>query len=84
MDIVADTYRNISVKAREVEVCGRNDKEIIISTKSKIPKDFQAVLRNGENKKRLIDLFCDILGTGCFPSFKHPSFIFLKRADVCE
>ena len=42
MDIVADTYRNVSVKAGERESRGRSAKFIIKSTKSKVPKDFQA------------------------------------------
>ena len=63
MDIVADTYRNVSIKAGERESRGRKDKVIIKSTKSKLPKDFQAFPRNGENKNRLKDLLCETISS---------------------
>ena len=65
-DIVADTYRNVSIKSEERESCGLIDKVIIKSTKSKVPKDFQAFLRNGENKNRLIDLLCITISSSLY------------------
>ena len=41
MDLVADTYKNVSIKAGEREIRGRIDKIIIKSTKSKLPKIFK-------------------------------------------
>ena len=63
VDIVAETYRKVSIKAGERKSCGLSDKVIIKSTKSKVPKDFQAFPRNGENKNRLVDLLCETLSS---------------------
>ena len=41
VDTVADTYRNVSIKAGEREIRGRIDKIIIKSTKSKVAKIFK-------------------------------------------
>ena len=54
VDIKANTYKNVSIKAGKRESRGRS--EIVKSTKSKVPKDVQAFLQNGENKNKLIDL----------------------------
>ena len=63
MDIVADTYRNVSIKAGEREIRGCSDKVVIKLTKSKAPKDFQSFLRNSVKKNRLIDLLCDTISS---------------------
>ena len=44
VDTVADTYRNVSIKAGEREIRGRSDKVIIKSTIFQVPKDCQAFL----------------------------------------
>ena len=41
VDLVADTYKNISIKAGEREIRGRIDKIIIKSTKYKVAKIFK-------------------------------------------
>ena len=85
VDIVADTYRNVSIKAGEREIRGRSDKVIIKSTIFQVPKDCQAFLQNGENKNNLTDLLCDTISalrTEHLPSCKHQSLIFQKRTVV--
>ena len=52
VNIVADTYRNVPIKAGERESRGHSDAVIIKLTKSKVPKDFQAFLRYGEQAHR--------------------------------
>ena len=68
VDIAGDTYRNASINAGERENRGRSDKVIIKSTKSKVPKAFQAFLRNGENRNRKI---------------ANISHLFFKRGQLC-
>ena len=41
VDLVADTYKNVSIKAGERKIRGRIDKIIIKSTKSNVPKIFK-------------------------------------------
>ena len=58
IDIVADTYREKSIKSSERNKRGNleSQKIMINSEKSKMPRDFQKFLRNGDNKSRLIEL----------------------------
>ena len=42
VDLVADTYKNVSIKAGEREIGGWIDKIIIKLTKSKVPKIFKS------------------------------------------
>eukprot|EP00794_Sanderia_malayensis_P014842 gene14842-biopygen11931 len=59
VDIVADTYRPISLKAGERNKRGSSEKIIIKSPKSKIPRNFSEFLKNGKNKQRLIELMLE-------------------------
>ena len=54
VDIVADTYHEVSLKSAERSQRGKASKVIIRSAKSKISRNFSDFLKNGENKKRLI------------------------------
>ena len=56
VDLVADTYRDISIKSEERENRNSSSKIIIGSIKSKIPKDVEKFLSNNENKTQLIQL----------------------------
>ena len=93
VNIVADTYRNVSITAGERGSRERSDKVIIKLTKSKILKDFQAFLRDGENKNRLIDLLCEttssssdrtlvILQTSVICFSKEDSYVRLNASQV--
>ena len=55
--IVADSYREVSMKNAERTNRGIGSKIFVKSPVSNIPRDFQQFLKNGENKMRLIDLF---------------------------
>lgn len=55
--IVADSYREVSMKNAERTNRGNGSKIFVKSPVSNIPRDFQQFLKNGENKMRLIDLF---------------------------
>ena len=56
-DIVADTYRPVSIKMQERDGRGRSNCIIINSVKSRTPCDFKEFLSNGENKSKLITLY---------------------------
>ena len=56
VDIVADCYRDISIKAAEREKRGHSSKIFISSVKTKVPRDISKFLSNNENKKQLIEL----------------------------
>ena len=55
-DIVADTYRENSLKNSEHTKRGCSKRVLIHSSKSKVPRNFADFLKNGENKTRLIEL----------------------------
>ena len=61
IDIVADTYRDTSIKDPERSKRGCSKAIIVRSGKSKIPQNFTKFLQNGENKIRLIELILSTL-----------------------
>ena len=61
IDIVADTYRDESIKDPERSKRGCSEALIVLSGKSKIPQNFTKFLQNGENKTRLIELILSTL-----------------------
>ena len=61
VDIIVDTYRQISIKTNERKKRGCSRKIIIRSKKSKIPRDFHTFLKNGENKNRMIELMTTVI-----------------------
>ena len=58
VDIVADTYRSVSIKGGEREKRGCSERIIVKSAKSKMPREFITFLQNGDNKTLLINLMC--------------------------
>ena len=56
VDLVADTYREISIKNGERQKRGTSARLMIHSPQSKLPREFQNFLKNRENKTRLIEL----------------------------
>ena len=56
VDIVADTYRDNSIKAGERFKRGNSEKIIIGSIKSRLPYDMSKFMLNNENKSTLIQL----------------------------
>ena len=63
VDLVADTYREISIKNGERQKRGTSSRLHINSAHSKLPRDFTNFLKNGENKTRLIDLICEVISS---------------------
>lgn len=61
IDIVADTYREFSIKSGERAKRGSSEKILIKSTDGKIPRDIEGFFSNNENKTRLIDLTFDYI-----------------------
>ena len=59
IDIIADTYREKSLKYNERDRRGVSNKVIVRSALSKIPRNFSDFLKNGEYKTRLIELIKD-------------------------
>ena len=59
VDIVADTYQDNSIKSRERSKRGSSDRIIVQSARSKVPRNFTDFLKNGENKRRLIELMLE-------------------------
>ena len=56
VDIVADCYRDISIKTAEREKRGNSSKVYVRSVKSKVPRDITTFLSNSENKTQLINI----------------------------
>ena len=56
VDIVADTYRDASIKNQERTKRGTSTKVLIGSVRSKMPRDINRFMMNNENKTELIKL----------------------------
>ena len=61
VDLVADTYREVSIKNGERQKRGTTARLMINSSSSKIPRNFVTFMKNGENKTRLIELICQVI-----------------------
>ena len=60
VDIVTDTYQEFSIKNIESENSGEPSKVLV---KSKMPRDFQSFLMNGEKKTRIAELISEYIDT---------------------
>ena len=56
VDIVADCYREVSIKSSEREKRGQSSKVLIGSVRSKVPRDIAKFFSCSANKTQLIDL----------------------------
>ena len=63
IDIVADTYRDVSIKSSERSKRGESTKIIIGSVQSKLPADMGKFMLNNENKCSLINMVMDYTST---------------------
>ena len=70
VDIVVDTYQDISIKSTERSKRGSARKIIIRSEKSKIPRNFNEFLKNRENKARMIELIVKVIKSTNFTRFR--------------
>ena len=80
-EVVTESKHN----AGERESCGCNDEVIIKSTKFKAPKYFQAFLRSGKNKNKLVDLLCKTTSSSPDRAFVilQTSAIYFSKEDSC-
>ena len=85
VDIVSDTYREISIRTAERQNRGTSSKISIKSEKSKIPRDFSAFMTNGANKSRLIDIIFDYIAKHRSKSLQtiRASRILLSKDGEC-
>ena len=63
VDIVADTYKDDSIKSAERIKRGFSREMKISSPQSKVPSDFNIILNNGNNKTQMIELIRDVIET---------------------
>ena len=95
VDIVADTYQAVSIKSGERQSRGTSAKVIIGSPQSKIPRDFNQFMTNGDNKTRLVEIICDVLSSNRLKTFrvlkcrtvffsKENVTIRLNEVEVCQ
>ena len=68
---VADTYKNKLIKGLERALRGESKKIHIASLESKTPSDFSRILKNGENKTRLIELIIQYIKTCMVKILNH-------------
>ena len=61
VDIIADTYRDHSIKAGERKKRGSSSKVIIGSIKSKLPPDLSNFMLNNDNKSTLIEMIFEYI-----------------------
>ena len=59
-DLRAHTYRECSIKNLECLKIGYADKILVKSTSSQLPSNIEVLLKNGDNKKRMIEIFKDV------------------------
>ena len=86
VDMVADTYRELSIKTAERAKRGDSENILIKSIKSKIPRDFNNFMKNAANKSRLIDLIFDYIANNrskCLQILRTVK-IFLSRDCECK
>ena len=85
LHIVADSYREVSIKFVEWEKRESTPKVYENSVSSNVPREFQEFLKNGDNKSRLIELFFDyvILKRCKVLNDRRASKILLSQDGLC-
>jgi hypothetical protein len=61
VDIVADTYTELSIKTVERKKRGTSSKILIQSSKSKILRKFSQFLNNGKNKENILKIISSVI-----------------------
>ena len=86
VDLVADSYRDMSIKSGTRNERGMSSKIIIKSEKSKIPSNFQSFLSEGANKTRLIEIMFDVIKKNKVKVFNliRCQRLFLSVEGSCE
>ena len=85
IDIIADTYREVSIKTAERNKRGESQRIMIQSEQSKIPRNFQEFLKNGENKRRMITLIFNVIAKDRIKALDllHCNEILLSSDNIC-
>ena len=81
IDIVADIYKDFSIKSGERLKRGSTAKLLIKSVQCKIPRNVNKFFSNNDNKSRLIDLTFDYIKTHpmkCFTILKCDTIYYLE------
>ena len=84
--MVADSYRDMSIKSGTRNKRGMSSKIIIKSEKSKIPSNFQSFLSEGANKTQLIEIMFDVIKKNKVKVFNiiRCQRLFLSIEGSCE
>ena len=84
-DLVADTYRDISIKRCERLDRGTSTRIMISSPASRIPSEFSKFMKCDENKTRLIDLICKVISMDYKKALKmlKCTQIYFSKEDGC-
>ena len=86
VDLVADCYRDFSIKAGEREKRGQSQKILIKSSSTLIPRDTKSFFSNGENKTQLIKMTFDYIKVHrkkCLDILKSNTII-MSGDEYCE
>ena len=86
VDLVADCYRDFSIKAGEREKRGQSQKIFIKSCSTLIPRDTKSFFSNGENKTQLIKMTFDYIKihrNKCLDILKSNTII-MSGDEYCE
>jgi len=86
INVIADCYRDRSIKSEEREKRGTSRKIIVGSIKSKVPRDMSKFFANGENKLQLITLTFSFIRENQETSFQilNCEEIILSGDCVCQ
>ena len=63
IDLVADTYQEVSIKNCERLDCGTPVRPMINFPDSKVPSDFTKPVKSGDNKTHKISLICEVISS---------------------
>ena len=75
VDLVADSYDEILIKASERQCRGFGDRVEIKSAQLKIPANFQSFLRNSQNKSRMVEIVFKVIME------KRVKFLIMKKTN---
>ena len=86
VDLVADCYRDFSIKAAEREKRGTSQKILIKSWKTRLPREIAKFYTNGENKNQLIKLTFEFIKENAMRSLSilKCNEIILSGDEFCE
>ena len=83
IDVIADTYKERSIKDSERNERGSSDQYMITGPKTKVPRNFTKFLENGQNKQRLIDLILQVWEVNHNTLLRDSQTIYFSKQDIC-